>query len=95
MPTVVTDGMPNVCGGIAQGGVPSVRVGGQSVMIPNQPVTPHYPYSIKPICIGSTVTVAGQNQTVRAAGQPIVVNTDSDNCQHLRSTGNPTVRIGA
>jgi len=92
---VVTEGIPNVCGGQATKGIPTVRVGGAPIMVSGSPVTPHRPPIIKPLCLtGAAVTVARSNSTVRAGGLPIVVSTDADSCGHSRGTGNPTVRIG-
>ena len=92
---VVTSGMPNICGGIATIGNPTVRVAGAPVMIPGMPVTPHFPFIIKPLCkTGAAVTVPRSNFSVRVGGLPIIVNTDTDSCCHVRGIGNPTVRIG-
>lgn len=97
MPAAQRNGDSNAGGGVAQGGVPSVRVNGLAVMIPAQPVTPHPPYGRRGRRTihnnGSQVT-AGGVASVRANGQPIVVTDDSDTCGHPRVGGSPDVRVG-
>jgi len=97
MPSAQRDGDSNAGGGVAQGGVPSVRVNGRAVMIPAQSVTPHPPYGRKgrrtPHNNGSQVT-AGGVASVRAGGQPVVVTGDNDTCGHPRTGGSPNVRVG-
>ena len=91
MALVVRQTDPNICGGMVMAGSPTVRVNGLPVAVNNCPVTPH-PNFRNPHVSGTTR--AGQNTTVRAAGQLIVVSTDQDTCKHLRGTGSPNVRIG-
>lgn len=96
MPAAQRNGDSNAGGGVAQGGVPSVRVNGIAVMIPAQPVTPHPPYPRRGRNghnNGSQIT-AGGVESVRAAGQPIVVTGDNDTCGHPRAGGSPDVRVG-
>lgn len=97
MPAAQRNGDSNAGGGVAQGGVPSVRVNGLAVMIPAQPVTPHPPYGRRGSRTihnnGSQVTAGGVG-SVRAAGQPIVVTGDADTCGHPRQGGSPDVRVG-
>lgn len=96
MPAVQRNGDSNAGGGVAQGGVTSVRINGLPVMIPGQSVTPHPPYPRKgrnEHNNGSQAT-AGGNGSVRAGGQPIVVTGNTDTCGHPRAGGSPDVRIG-
>jgi uncharacterized Zn-binding protein involved in type VI secretion len=96
MPAVQRNGDSNAGGGVAQGGVTSVRINGLPVMIPGQSVTPHPPYPRKgrnQHNNGSQAT-AGGISSVRAGGQPIVVTGNTDTCGHPRAGGSPDVRIG-
>lgn len=96
MPAAQRNGDSNAGGGVAQGGVASVRVNGQAVMIPAQSVTAHPPYPRR----GRNAHNNGSQQTaggvasVRAGGQPIVVTGDSDTCGHPRAGGSGDVRVG-
>jgi hypothetical protein len=96
MPAAQRNGDSNAGGGVAQGGVPSVRVNGQAVMIPAQSVTAHPPYPRR----GRNGHNNGSQQTaggiasVRAGGQPIVVTGNSDTCGHPRVGGSADVRVG-
>ncbi len=96
MPAAQRNGDSNAGGGVAQGGVPSVRINGLAVMIPAQPVTPHPPYPRR----GRNAHNNGSQQTaggvasVRAGGQPVVVTGDSDTCGHPRAGGSTDVRVG-
>jgi uncharacterized Zn-binding protein involved in type VI secretion len=96
MPAAQRNGDSNAGGGVAQGGVPSVRINGRAVMIPGQSVTPHPPYPRR----GRNQHNNGSQQTaggvasVRAGGQPIVVTGDSDTCGHPRAGGSGDVRVG-
>lgn len=96
MPAVQRNGDSNAGGGVAQGGVTSVRVNGQSIMVPGQPVTPHPPYPRRgrnEHNNGSQVTAGGLG-TVRAGGNPVVITGDADSCGHPRSGGSSDVRAG-
>lgn len=96
MPAAQRNGDSNAGGGVAQGGVASVRVNGQAVMIPAQSVTAHPPYPRRGRNghnNGSQKT-AGGVASVRAGGQPIVVTGDSDTCGHPRAGGSGDVRVG-
>ena len=97
MPAVQRQGDSNSGGGVATGGVDSVRVNGRPIMIPNQPVTPHPPYGrrgSRTIHNNGSQMTAGGNPTVKAAGQPVVVTSDSDTCGHARAGGSENVRVG-
>ena len=96
MPAVQRNGDSNAGGGVAQGGVGSVRVNSQPIMIPGQPVTPHPPYpkdGRNEHNNGSQVTAGGLG-TVRAGGNPVVITGNADSCGHPRSGGSPDVRAG-
>lgn len=96
MPAVQRQGDSNAGGGIANGGVASVKVNGRPIMIPGQSVTPHPPYPRRGRNAhnnGSTVT-GGGNASVKAGGQPVVVTGDADSCGHSRSGGSDNVRAG-
>jgi len=97
MPAVQRDGDANSGGGVAQGGVGTVRVNGKAIMVPGQAVTPHPPYGPRGRKTahnnGSQVT-AGGSGTVRAGGQPVVRTDDVDSCGHPRAGGSSDVRAG-
>ena len=97
MPAVQRNGDSNDGGGVAQGGVASVRVNNKFIMIPGQSVTPHPPYGPKGERTkhnnGSQVTGGGVG-SVRAGGQPVVVTGDADSCGHARVGGSGDVRAG-
>jgi uncharacterized Zn-binding protein involved in type VI secretion len=96
MPAVQRNGDSNAGGGVANGGVASVKVNGRPIMIPGQSVTPHPPYPRRGRNAhnnGSTVTGGGVS-TVSAGGQPVVVTGDADSCGHPRSGGSDNVRAG-
>ena len=96
MPAAQRNGDLNTGGGIAQGGVPSVKVNGLAVMIPAQSVTAHPPYPKKGRNghnDGSQQTAGGVS-SVRAGGKPIVVTGDADTCGHTRAGGSPDVKVG-
>lgn len=96
MPAVQRNGDSNSGGGVAQGGVGSVRANGIPIMIPGQSVTPHPPYPRR----GRNQHNNGSQQTaggvgsVRAGGQPVVVTGDADTCGHVRTGGSGDVRAG-
>lgn len=97
MPAAQRNGDSNAGGGVAQGGVASVRVNGRAIMIPAQPVTPHPPYGrrgSRTIHNNGSQQTAGGVTSVRAGGQPVVVTGDSDTCGHPRAGGSDDVRVG-
>jgi uncharacterized Zn-binding protein involved in type VI secretion len=97
MPAVQRNGDKNDGGGVATGGVASVRVNGQPIMIPAQPVTPHPPYGrrgAKTVHNDGTQATAGGVPSVRAGGQPVVVTGNKDTCRHSRVGGSPNVFAG-
>jgi hypothetical protein len=96
MPAVQRNGDANDGGGVAQGGVASVRVNNIAVMIPNQTVTAHPPYPRRgrnEHNNGSQLT-AGGVASVRAGGSPVVVTGNADTCGHARAGGSSNVRAG-
>ena len=90
MPGIVRQGDPNVCGGVVQGGVGSVRVNGIPVAVPGLAVSPHDNYRGPHV---GAVTRGGSG-SVRAQGQPIITTADNDSCGHNRGIGSGDVRIG-
>ena len=96
MPAVQRNGDANAGGGVAQGGIASVRVNGTAVMVPDQPVTAHAPYPRRgrnEHNNGSQITGGGVT-SVRAGGQPVVVDGNTDSCGHARTGGSSNVRAG-
>ena len=96
MPAVQRNGDANDGGGVAQGGVASVRVNNIAVMIPNQTVTAHPPYPRRgrnQHNNGSQLT-AGGVASVRAGGSSVVVTGNADTCGHARVGGSSNVRAG-
>ena len=88
MPAVQRVGDANGAGGVAKGGVASVRVNGQPIIVNGNSVTGHGkgPHS-------SPVT-AGGNGTVKAGGTPVVTTGCADSCGHARAGGSGDVRVG-
>lgn len=96
MPAVQRQGDSNAGGGVANGGVDSVRVNNIPIMIPSQPVTPHPPYPRRgrnEHNNGSQQTAGGVS-SVKAGNQPVVVTGDNDTCGHPRTGGSDNVRAG-
>jgi len=93
MPAVQRKGDANSAGGVATGGVATVRVNGRSVVVPGISVTPHPccgQDGCDPHC--SAVTTGGSG-SVRAGGKPILrASSDVDTCGHPRSGGSSNVR---
>lgn len=95
MAAVQRQGDANDAGGVASGGISSVRVNGRPIMVTGQPVSPH------PCCgqrrcppIHCSATTAGGSSTVKAGGISIVLTGDADTCGHARAGGSADVRIG-
>ena len=97
MPAVQRKGDKNAGDGVASGGVASVRVNNQPIMIPAQEVSAHPPYGRRGRATvhndGSQKT-AGGVASVRAGGKPVVVTDDKDTCGHARVGGSPDVFAG-
>jgi uncharacterized Zn-binding protein involved in type VI secretion len=93
MPAVQRKGDPNSSGGIATGGVATVRVNGRPVAVPGISVTPH-PCCGQPGCgAHCAATTSGGSGSVRAGGKPVLrTSSDSDTCGHPRSGGSSNVR---
>ena len=95
MPAVQRVGDANGAGGVATGGVGSVRVNGRAVIVNGNGVTAHPPRGQRrapPIhCSAST---AGGVGTVRAGGVAVVVAGAGDTCGHARAGGSGDVRAG-
>ena len=95
MPGVQRRGDPNSAGGVATGGVASVRVNGRPVVVNGTSVTPH------PCCgqrgcppIHCSAKTSGGSATVKAGGIAINVNGNADTCGHARTAGSGDVRVG-
>lgn len=94
MPAVQRSGDANTAGGVAQGGVGSVKVNGRAVIVTGNSVTSH------PCCgarrcpsIHCSATTNGGSSTVRAGGLPIIRTEDPDTCGHPRAGGSPNVTV--
>jgi len=97
MPAVQRNGDKNDGDGVASGGVASVRVNNQPIMIPAQAVSAHPPYGrrgAKTVHNDGTQKTAGGVPTVRAGGKPVVVTGNADTCGHARAGGSPNVFAG-
>jgi uncharacterized Zn-binding protein involved in type VI secretion len=88
-------GDTNSAGGVAQGGISSVRINGRPIIVSGNPVTPH------PCCgrrgcppIHCSATTSGGSGTVKAGGISIIRTGDVDTCGHPRSGGSGDVNIG-
>lgn len=95
MPGIQRVGDANSAGGVATGGIASVRVNGRPVVVNGNGVTPH------PNCgqrrappTHCHATITGGSGSVRAGGIPIAVTGAGDTCGHSRSGGSPDVKIG-
>lgn len=95
MPGIQRVGDANSAGGVASGGIASVRVNGRPVIVSGNPVSSH------PCCgrrgcppIHCGPTTKGSSSTVKAGGIALVLTGDSDTCGHPRSGGSDSVRIG-
>jgi len=93
MPAVQRVGDANGAGGVAQGGVASVRVNGSSVTVNGNPVSAHAPWG-RPHPPHAAASTTGGNGTVRAGGVPVVTTGCSDTCGHARAGGSADVRAG-
>ena len=95
MPGVQRQGDTNTAGGVARGGVASVRVNGRPIVVNGTSVTPH------PCCgrrgcppIHCNAVTKGGLGTVRAGGIPINIDGNADSCGHPRRGGSGDVRAG-
>ena len=96
MPNTQRRGDANSVGGVAQGGIASVRVNGRPIIVPGQSVTPHP-------CCGSEgcppehchARTSGGSSTVRAGGQAVIYTGCVDTCGHARAGGSGDVRVAA
>lgn len=95
MAAVQRQGDANDAGGVASGGISSVRVNGRPIMVTGQSVSPH-PCCGRKGCppIHCSATTAGGSGTVKAGGISIVLTGDADTCGHARAGGSADVRIG-
>lgn len=88
MPAVQRQGDADSGGGVAQGGVGSVRVNGRPVVVNGTGVSGHGRGS------HSGPVTAGGVGSVRAGGVPINVTGNADTCGHARAGGSPNVNAG-
>lgn len=86
MPAAQRVGDQNTGGGVAQGGVKSVRINNLPVIVTGNNVTPHAKHK--------NVKTSGGSKTVKAGGKPIIRTGDKDTCGHARADGSPNVRVG-
>jgi uncharacterized Zn-binding protein involved in type VI secretion len=93
MPAVQRAGDANGAGGAAQGGVASVRVNGQPIIVDGNSVTAHAPYG-RPHPPHAAATTTGGNGTVKAGGIPVITTGCTDTCGHARAGGSGDVRAG-
>lgn len=91
MPAVVRNGDVNGGGGAAVGGVGSVLVNGQPIVVNGTTVTPHPPKKPK---THKTAKTAGGLGSVLAGGIAINVVGNSDTCGHTRANGSSNVIAG-
>lgn len=88
-------GDPSTGGGIATGpGHTNVKINGREALLPRTPYTPHLGCDPKksPLhCIG-IVAISGTATTVRANGQPLVIDGAKDLCSHARVLGSKNVK---
>jgi uncharacterized Zn-binding protein involved in type VI secretion len=94
MPAVQRVGDANGAGGLAKGGVASVRVNGQAVIVNGDSVSNHAPWTPTRVHIPhAAATVGGGSGSVRAGGTPIVYTGCADSCGHARAGGSDNVRV--
>jgi uncharacterized Zn-binding protein involved in type VI secretion len=93
MPAVQRQGDTNSAGGAATGGVASVRVNGQPVVVNGVSVAGHAPWG-RPHPPHAAAVTTGGNGSVRAGGTPVVTTGCADSCGHARSGGSGDVRVG-
>lgn len=93
MPAVQRVGDTNSAGGAAKGGVDSVRVNGQPIIVNGNSVSAHAPWG-KPHPPHAAAVTTGGNGTVKAGGIPIVTTGCADSCGHPRVGGSGDVRVG-
>ena len=97
MPAVQRVGDANGAGGVAQGGIATVRVNGQPIIVNGNPVTAHAPWPQRrnnPHPPHAAATTTGGNGTVKAGGVPVVTTGCADTCGHARAGGSGDVRAG-
>lgn len=96
MPAVQRLGDANDGGGVAGGGISSVRVNGRPIMVDNGSVSAHPPCGRRRTPpIHCAATTSGGSGTVRAGNIPVVYTGSTDTCGHTRAGGSSDVRVGA
>lgn len=96
MPAAQRVGDASSAGGVATGGVASVRINGRPVIVNGNSVTAH------PCCgqrgcppIHCSATTTGGSGSVKAGGIPVVYTGANDTCGHPRAGGSENVRVAA
>jgi len=95
MPAVQRVGDANGAGGLAQGGVASVRVNGQAVIVNGDSVSNHAPWDRRSHPPHAAASTGGGSGSVRAGGTPVVYTGCTDSCGHARAGGSPNVKVAA
>ena len=95
MPAAQRVGDADDAGGVATGGVGSVRVNNRAVIVNGNSVTPH-PCCGRKGCppVHCSATTTSGSGTVRAGGISINRTGDADSCGHSRSGGSDNVQVG-
>lgn len=96
MPEVQRVGDANDSGGVASGGIGTVRVNNRAVIVDGNSVSSH-PCCGQKKCppIHCNAETGGGSGTVRAGNKPIVYTGANDICGHARSGGSSDVRVAA
>jgi len=92
MPAVQRDGDANGAGGVASGGVSSVRVNGSPITVNGNSVSAHAPWG-RPHPPHAAPVTGGGSGSVRAGGTPVVYTGCADSCGHARAGGSNNVRV--
>jgi uncharacterized Zn-binding protein involved in type VI secretion len=92
MPAVQRVGDANSVGGVASGGVASVRVNGSPVIVNGNGVSAHAPWDRRSHPPHAAASTSGGSGSVRAGGTPVVYTGCADSCGHARAGGSPNVR---
>lgn len=93
MPAVQRQGDANGAGGVATGGVSTVRVNNRPIIVNGNGVTPHPCCGKKRCAKHCSAKTASGSGNVRAGNRPVVRTGDSDTCGHSRAGGSPNVRV--
>lgn len=95
MPGIQRVGDANSAGGVATGGIASVRVNGRPVVVNGNSVSAHPPCGQRRAPrIHCSAVVTGGTGSVRAGNVPIITAGAADTCGHPRAGGSTNVRVG-